>query len=316
MGLYSQVLNRNTTSERPVEHKKKTGLLSRIKRSSDYDSLILDLSEFTRETGCERFALLCLPPLSDRYCSVYSQGFDVTTIRRMIPTQTEIDGVIKKNGIWVSVLPPLLSSFFPWFSSRERDSLESLALYSCICNDVRMCLVAASSRLSVTRLPLQLELITQESEVLIERLEAYTTIISALAQQGPINQDKEVLLSRIHASLEDGKIANLFSLSFSNLFDSLEPIESDERSFTLYLAMIHRLKHLVGPANCMYTGQDKKVRIVVFSSKQLDHRMYLPQIMDPMESLFAKHRLSSVTLSLFPSTSHKQDIISFLFGET
>lgn len=311
MGLIDQA-TRHSHTERPADSKKKTGLLNRIRESSEFDALVSGFERFLQNNKVEK-AILLTPANDGFLVPVLCENFDLTTCRRFIPSAMDFVRLIPEDRAYTFSGPDMVP-FDPFFSSHERTSLDSIHIFPRRPDNERCYLVVVESRLNFVRIPVDPIIISKEALELDRVLLDKAAVVSALSVSKPLNRNKEVNLARIESAVADGKNAALITLSFTKLFNDPLMLETDERLMSIYHAIIHRVARQCGENNIVQVNPDLEVRLVVFTSSTADTDLYVRQMMRPMERLFGSFRISRVETKFHGSVSSTRQILEFMAG--
>ncbi len=312
MGLIDQARRHGSTAVSLADSKKKTGLLNRIHESSDFDVLVSGFSRLREETGAEK-AILLMPTEDDVLVPVLCESIDLTTCRRFVPLQSDFLKIMPEDRQY-AFIDEALQKFHPYFSSRERESLDRILVFPRFIRNSRCYLVVIESRLSINRARLDDDCIHLRFGEFAAAMGDKSAVLSALAVSKPLNRRREVDLARIESAIADGKRASLITLSFKKLFNDPLKLETDDRLMSVYHAIIHRISRQCGDNNIVRVNPGLDARLVVFTSSPADSELYIRQMMKPMERLFGTFRISRIETEFRDSVADKGMILEFMAG--
>ena len=312
MGLIDQAKRHSSANVSLAEAKKKTGLLNRIHDSSDFDVLVSGFSGLCADIGAEK-AVLLMPTDDEILVPVLCESLDLTTSRRFIPSPGDLLKIMPEDRAY-DFSGENLQFFHPYFSSRERNSLDRVLVFPRTFGNSRCFLVIIESRLTIERTHVDEYLAEARFEKCSELLSEKAAVISALSVSKQLNRKREIDLARIESALADGKTASLITLSFRKLFSDALKLETDERLMSIYHAIIHRISRQCGDNNIVRVDSDQIVRLVVFTSSPADGELYIRQMMKPMERLFGSFRISRIETRFHDRATEKGTILEFLAG--
>jgi len=312
MGLIDQARRHSSTAPSLADSKKKSGLLNRIHESSDFDVFVSGFSRLREDTGAEK-AIMLMPTEDDVLVPVLCESLDLTTCRRFVPLQADFLKIMPEDRSY-AFFNDALQAFHPYFSSRERESLDRILVFPRVIRNSRCYLVVIESRLNIERTRLDEDFIHLRFGEFAAALVDKSAVLSALAVSKPLNRRREVDLARIESAIADGKRASLITLSFKKLFNDPLKLETDDRLMSVYHAIIHRISRQCGDNNIVRVNSGLDARLVIFTSSPADSELYIRQMMKPMERLFGTFRISRIKTEFRDSVTEKGMILEFMAG--
>jgi len=293
--------------------KKKSGLLSRIKKASAFDIVDSAFDEFMHSVGAERGGIL-FPSGNECLSFLFPRGFDYTTSRRFFPSVSAFAHGFP-NEEWVSITGNGLETWQSLFSFRELKSLSSLSIRKVILDSANVCYLAiATSLLDIVRAPIDFVQVETSATGLIQALAENTFVLQALAPFENINKSREAMKSHAESALSSRKTATLAKISCEALFPDDIDLQTDCPSLLVYNAIVHRIARLAGTSNIIYADATGTVRIVLFTSFPADTGFYFLQLMKPLERLFGVDRIRKLVAVNIGNTNSASEILDFLSG--
>jgi len=294
MGLIHQAISKNVPlTQSAVQTKKKNGLLGRIVFNSPYDCLIRSFLDLLDTAQCEKGFLLF--PGEDYYQVLVQKGFDFTSCVRMMPDISNLNEMCHEASSWNHFSGRDLRLFAPYFSTRERNSLDSLSLYPLHIHDQTFWLLLVQSRLSITRSPFAFS--DLDMEPLQRVLKDNSALLSALSIRDVPAGYSATEQEKMSAAFSERRTALLVSVNFSRLFPDPVIIETDFTENVLYRALANRIIRQAGPASIVRKDEDYSLRILIFVAGGTDPDLYLDQMKKTLERHFGASRIARFDIS-------------------
>lgn len=315
MGLMRQadsVKNVLSIAETKSVKTSQTGLLDKIKLSSEYDRLFSLFSDFCRNEGFSRAMLLACT--DDLVQSIIALGFDLTTARRCVFNKTSITGLFSEEVACFS--GTRMTFFSSFFSSHEWSSIKEIFTFKInITDSDAVFVLCATSLLDTSRG----EILKKQFNIsaLKEKLIDCNEVCKALSRNIAINQSPEAILSKIQCALQNGKKANLIRIDLSSIFPDTAEYNQDFTMQTLHSSIVHQISRKVGSTNILNQISIQDLRIALFTSQNLDNDLYKMLLLGNLEELFGITRIARIKIYFLGDANQTPDVIrNFILGES
>lgn len=312
MGLISRA-SVSLTRQVPLgSEKKKTGLLDRVKNASLYDSLRSGLTECLKAYGIDFGGLLCSSPSGDWFllCPV---GFDLTTVRRFIVSESTMHDVLSLNETRQTLSGKDIKPFLGFFSSKEADALKAIHLIRLTTFEPKICLLMVESDLSSKRSAVTHPLKdTEQAEELRTIANDSRKVVSLLLPGA--RPDHGSMREKAKSLLTAGMKAELLTLSLEKALGNQDSIATNPEISEIFQAILSRIKKKAGNSNLVCVREDFTLRVVLFSSNSIDPEMYVRQLFSPLERVFGIPRIAAIAIEYRGQSDSLQEILSFANG--
>ena len=311
MGLIKQAISKmEPPTQSAVQIKKKNGLLGKIEFNSPYDRLVRTFLNTLEDARCEKGFLLF--PGDTTYQVLVQSGFDLTTCVRMMPELSALDEMCRNDSEWNHFSGSDLKLFAPYFSSRERGSLDVLALYPLHVHGQKFWIMLAQSRLSLQRDPLDTSVL--DLEKLQAVLDSNAPLLAALSIRDIPAGHSTADQTKMASAFEERRIALLVSVDFLRLFHDPAVVETDFSQNVLYRALANRIIRQAGPASIVRKNKDYSLRIIIFAAQGTDPELYIQQMKKTLERHFGASRVARIDFSCGGTCQNPEYARDFLLG--
>lgn len=291
-----------------------SGLLSRVRSSSGYDTILSSFRKYLSSINAERGALLC--PSQDGFSVlILSTGFDFTTVRRFCPKTISFNELFSEKQTWNHYSGIELDHFNAFFSSHERASLKSLFIRPVHCvSESTWYVILVDSLLNIHRDTIHIDTAESLLPALMHVLGQNSLTISALSYISTINQSCNSMKAHVQSAIDAKRIATLTRFTFSKLFEDDLSLQIDTDSQSIYFGIVNRIARQAGSSNILYIRPNFDLHIVLFTSLPVDTELYFHQIMKPLHKIFGFQRISRIQTETIGTSSSVSAIMDFLIG--